>query len=147
MNKKIISKTTLFVPFTICKKCFNNSNVVAFLVFVFYLNHSRVSTFSFVQNTRVLQYPKLNRIWGPPLTVSKQSERIKEMNGRMIQQTSHNFGVNFRSGTERSPRSYIHSGFPNGNRAMNIDIRYNDAQIARSINEAHILPTDTSEYG
>ena len=137
----------LFVPFSVCKKCFNISNVVVYLVFVFCLNHSRVSTFSFVQNTRVLQYPKSDQIWVPPLTVVKQSEVIKESNDRMIGQTSSNVGVNFRSGTGRSSRSYIHSSFLNGNRAMNTDIEYNEAQIARSINEAHILPTDTSAYG
>ena len=93
----------LFVPLTIYKKCFNNFNVVAYLVLVFYLN-SCVCAFSFEQNTRVLHYPKSDQIWVSSLKVVKESKKFTDM-------------------------------------------KYSEALTARSINEARILPSDTTHYG
>lgn len=137
----------LFIPNKIYKKCFNNSSVVVFVVFMFNLNYSRVSTFSFEQNKKVLHYPTSDQIWVPPLTVMKQSMQIKERNERMISQRSRNFGVQFRSRIERSPRSFIHSTFSNRNRAINAYMKNNEVLTDRSLNEVHILRSDTTHYG
>ena len=137
----------LFIPNKIYKKCFNNSSVVVFVVFMFNLNYLRVSTFSFGRNKKVLHYPTSDQIWVPPLTVVKKSMQIKERNERMISQRSRNFGVQFRSRIERSPRSFIHSSFSNRNRAINAYMKNNEVLTDRSLNEVHILPSDTTHYG
>ena len=137
----------LFIPNKIYKKCFNNSSVVVFVVFMFNLNYSRVSTFSFGRNKKVLHYPTSDQIWVPPLTAVKQSMQIKERNERMISQRNRNFGVQFRSRIERSPRSFIHSSFSNRNRAINAYMKNNEVLTDRSLNEVHILPSDTAHYG